>query len=901
MAPTTSRLPKRVQNRQDAAWRAVQQFNTMLPTLSAFARIMTGNPKVTVKAGKYGSQTDGTNIWISPPIELGDDVKHDSTLCDYRDENKRRRCEACDVRENTLWSLYHEVAHITANSVAKPLPHQVKKIHELIDQYHPAEACSHAASKKVEASAAEGMLSLAGALTDFLPEIVRALEDARVDMGMVLARPGLRTLMEARAHSIFNTGIRKPDGTVKHWHESPFNAQVLIAVLLVAESIPVQQHYFTAEVHKVIADPALRAIALEAQLAQDVNGTLDITLKLWDRLQEMGLFITERCEPAPPSLPNKDQEQDDKSSDSGDGSDSGESGDDRYQLPDSKDEEQSTDSGSADSTNGDSSTSTDFENEDSTDAGGDKEDQHSNAESNDSEVSESDSIDPPEPDVSGESSNGDGEGSDGDGNTQEELAHGGDSEESDTEESDPETSNNSSQVSFPMGEDSANDSDAGKSDNDTSSNSSDGSFDRSPDQEDQDNSDGLSSSTDGPSNSDGESEDSESGLEEDAPEVMGADAWQDDDEQIDVNSLQTPEDSGDPAEVQHALQQFTGHHGLTHKYIESEEDSDVDEEVINTGLDRPDGQEKLAVEQKLDREAISKALVQALVFDTSSKNITGLSIIKYPHRPFRWYPKWGNYVPSAFMPPENIIGSSLLHARLVFNENARGNELRGLKSGRVDAARLGRRAPVQDPRIFKKKILPGKRDYFVVLGLDCSGSTEQHSRMELIKRSAFGMAELLARLGINFAVYSHTGGANEKNIHDWGDGTSDALWMLEIKSPTEPWNSETKKRLAELQPVADNFDGHSLEFYRKLLDSRSESDKIIMYYTDGAMPASNYDEELAVLQKEIAECAKRRYTNMAVGIRTDSPKYHGFDTVVVNHDSDLPLVISHLGKRLMQR
>jgi cobalamin biosynthesis protein CobT len=122
--------------------------------------------------------------------------------------------------------------------------------------------------------------------------------------------------------------------------------------------------------------------------------------------------------------------------------------------------------------------------------------------------------------------------------------------------------------------------------------------------------------------------------------------------------------------------------------------------------------------------------------------------------------------------------------------------------------------------------------------------------------------------------------------------------LLWVKKVDEPWNDATRKRLSNLGPLASNFDGHTLEFHRKLLEQRRESDKVLIYYTDGDMPAANYTEELEILQREINTCKQKKISLLAVGINTMSPQDHGFDTVRVDSDEDINKVVAQLERRL---
>jgi cobalamin biosynthesis protein CobT len=248
-----------------------------------------------------------------------------------------------------------------------------------------------------------------------------------------------------------------------------------------------------------------------------------------------------------------------------------------------------------------------------------------------------------------------------------------------------------------------------------------------------------------------------------------------------------------------------------------------------------------------------------------------------------------------FDPDERWIGGALLHTRIAFAENKRGHYLRGKKSGKVNTRVLGKRAPVADPHLFKKKVLPGKKSYFVLLGVDISFS-QVGVNIALTKACVMAQAELLHRAGIPFAVCAHTG--NFHNPHDAREGMElDIFW---IKEANEPWTEGVRERLRKTAPVSANIDGHTLEYYRKVLDRMQATDKIIMYYTDGKMPAENHDEELEILQREITTSNRKGYTLMGVGIRTDSPVRHGLDTVQVDSVTDTVKVVKHLEKRLLE-
>jgi cobalamin biosynthesis protein CobT len=240
---------------------------------------------------------------------------------------------------------------------------------------------------------------------------------------------------------------------------------------------------------------------------------------------------------------------------------------------------------------------------------------------------------------------------------------------------------------------------------------------------------------------------------------------------------------------------------------------------------------------------------------------------------------------------EEVLGPVLLHMRRVLADNERAQMDRHLRSGRVNARVLGRRAPFHDPRLFQKKRVPGKKSYAVLLGIDISGSTVGLN-IALAKQAAFAQAELCNRLGIDFGVYAHSATLG-RHIGGY------ILEQYTVKDFDDPWNKRAKESLLKIGSWQENLDGHSLEYYRKKIERHSATDKIILYYTDGKMPAANSVEELEILQREIAVCRRKNITLLGVGIRTDSPEKHGLNTVQIDGPAEVGKVVHHLESALL--
>lgn len=438
------------------------------------------------------------------------------------------------------------------------------------------------------------------------------------------------------------------------------------------------------------------------------------------------------------------------------------------------------------------------------------------------------------------------------------------------------------------------------------------------DSDDSDEEDGeAGDGDDGDSEEDGDGEGESPG--DDGTESTGKDAEggeeSDDDTKGDFGD-ETGESSGGESvyghdhvdEVRRVLAEFSGH-GDDDEYSDPEDspdgedsewdDSDPDEDDswdpdnAHEVEGRNDGASGGDVVKK-KREAIRVAIKQEEHFDRPAKGVSEVNIHRFDDERASERTAWdrGYGYADEIDIPETILGPSLLKMRVAFTENRKAKVTPNLKRGRVDAKKVGRRIATDDRRLFKKRSTPGKRDYFVVGGADVSGSTSGGA-ISRIKQALYAQAELMDRLGIPFALYAHSGSFG----HYSSSGRSD-LEIFVIKDPNEPWGREQKKALAHLGSFSANLDGHTLEFYRKVLDGRPEQEKMIMYYTDGAMPLENFDEELEVLKENILICRKRGYTLLGVGVGTDSPRDHGLDTIRLDSVEDVPKVVDGLRERL---
>lgn len=827
----------------ERARRAVSVFRKLQPTLSAYARILTKNPKITVEmTSNDNASTDGRKIYIRPPLALGDKDEHIRSLCDKRDESKQQLCGTCRAREHVLVLVYHEIAHVAYNSFSMPSSSDISRAISMAIKRHSSSK-ARAIEQAIDREKSSGRLSymhLASFVSPFLPLIHNALEDARINAAQFKARKGTKSMFDADVWRVFTEGVEQTDPAtgktiVKSWKEYAQNMQVIVGLMCKVSGYDYSQ-WFIPPVIEALADPELDRLCYQFETVRSAKRVYDLAVPILFRLQELGFCLDEQ--PEPESEPSSKGEPDEVSK--GSGSDSQEEEPDSSDSQDNPDESDGSEHSESDP---------DGEESGSREDGEDGESDHS-----------SDASDPNEPD-SGEPGDSSESPNEEDGEVDEEES---DSSSRSAENDDLSTMGTSTGGSDQSGGADSSDTREDGSDSPEAGDSS-GDFSSKPD-DDAVPSGGVPTlfdeEHDGDDNSDDKLVDTGADEGKGGSRVIEHESWD-----------SVPMGAADEAEK--GLKEWTLH-------------GDPPKEVYE--------QERAAT------DALEKAIIQGLYFETPSRDIYGVRehyygkpvVVSGYNMSDAWPSIPGRRFGTNISTAESLLGKALLKMRVAFADNERATKIRNLKSGRVNARALGKRAPFNDERLFNRKLQPGKRDYFVLIGLDVSGST-MGVNLDLIKRSAFAQATLLNRMGVTFAIYAHTG-APSHPAGGRAEGLS--LDIYHIKDANEPWDTRTQERLAQLRASAANLDGHSLEYYRKVCDQQLETDKVILYFSDGKMPAENYDEELSVLQREIKVCRRKQYTLLGVGIRTNSPARHGLETVQINSVADLHLVVDQLGKHL---
>ena len=796
-------------DRAERAKASVQALQKELRVIRGFAKALTRNPKIKVAIGPTSS-TDGKTIWLRPPGNLGATAsqKHRRSDCHNRGADNFQVCPACRAHEEIMSTVYHEISHIVMESFEK------LEADDWLSVFGRAltEAGTDPSNKKrvdvirkrVDAvlDANPTFIAAASTISPFMPMLLNALEDARVNAWMGAARPGTKAGMSNSIKKIMREGIDNLDGTHFEWKDRELNSQALIGVFLFAcGQSTLVDHLDESIVEALHAeDDELLRLVKGVETAASVRNAYQLSFPVLEFLRRQGLCLHDQDDEEPPVGDPKKGDEDDEPNESED----------------------------------------DGENVESEDDGGD------GAEGDDGE----DSADG-DPGEGG--SQGDGDESDDDAESEGDGQGGAGGEDSADSDSEADSDANS-------------DSEA---DSDTEEDSGADSGGESVKNDDSD------------SDADTSEKANQSGLGgEDAPADEGS-------------STDEYDDKGSPEDAESDLGSFGGHNGP----------NVADPEGDERGLENDEGP---PTEEELDR-----AVEQHETFDAPSINIDGVvEHTKDSEHGLRtdrliWKPLHeADYFQQKVEVDQTILQPALNKARVAFTENLAVKRTSGRRKGRISARDLGRRVPVSDDRIFAQKERPKRRDFFVVIGMDNSGSTQGYGSctiLNTLKAACRYQAELLNSLGIPFAFYVHNGwiSGQVRSVNlPYDDSKNFSLDIGVIKSPTDPWTDACRSRLDRVLPGACNLDGHAIEYYRKVIESQVATDTILMYYTDGEMPSMNYDEELEVLQREISTLKRMGTTTVGVGVGTDSPKNHGLDTIVLNDIEDVPLVVAELEKRI---
>lgn len=347
-------------------FRAVRRMQGMLTTLTGFARALSNNPRMIVVISRQNrNATLGDTIELAVPLALGRMVQHDRLNCGRRDpDSSALHCPACSQDDEVYSVLFHELAHqifgtfeaITQadkdNYIAQAIRSvpttpgsRIAKLTDIINAVNNGYQANH--------------MGIATFISPYLPTIINALEDARVNRAMYAVRSGTYHMFRAMAHRAFVGGSEQSDGTVLTWRDRQENDQAVIGTFCIASGFPYKD-VFHPDVEDALDDPKLHSIIDKFATARGITAIYRMSFPVLERLRELGFCIhpddMEDDAPPPPSMNKDPQPSDEKEpgdgtpTDGDDGAD-GESddsstdGDDHGDDTGSDDESDDTESG----------------------------------------------------------------------------------------------------------------------------------------------------------------------------------------------------------------------------------------------------------------------------------------------------------------------------------------------------------------------------------------------------------------------------------------------------------------------------------------------------------------------------------------------------------------------------
>jgi len=814
--------------------------------LEPLVRTVVKDHKIRCEPHPSQSFTNGKSVFIATPWVLGETLEHDKSQCGKRDlaNNKQMICPACRAVDGALADAFHETAHITEESFEVVSGEDIlEAVREVFGPVWDTIDPLTKANLEDNVRRCTKVVQACSLIDNWLGLIANVVEDIYVNRRLMHKRPGTAVQLECHARKMITEGM-ETQGNVR-WQDAPKDAQAFLPAYLIGAGLT-DLRATLPEVEHLFDDPVITRLMTSIPGDCGTVERLRISMELLNRYRELG-YMPRKSDsvmpPTPKPTPPPEEEPEEggcvdemkrepKEAEANDDSDD-KSGSDDKSDDEAGDSDDTEDGDSANDEGDDDASEADTE---STTEAGDDDDDGAQGDDTDEDGNEG-SDDPGEAGDSGDDEAGD----DGD------DAPGGS-----TDSDDPGDSQEAGDDDYEAGDSDEDD----DTDHEASGKGGDAGDEDEPQGDDDE--DDFDAAEDGAS-TDGDQE---------APASMN-----DDDAQTGTDDDDDPQESDDDAEEP-----------MTDEEIEASEK--LAEELIKAFT----GHDGEAPQTKTDKDR-ERALER--VFDQSSFDSPSDFCEKFEHVSRQEViDGWGYTKPKTLEMPEGLISSKLMRLRVVFSQNRKTGLERSLRSGpRLDTSHL-HRIPNDDLRIFGRKTVPKKRDWFVVLGLDLSGSTGSNGALHPTKLAGMALGEMLSRLGIAFTLEAHASSSDQNSVRGYD------LRHITIKSPDEPWTPECKQALSGLYAFGCNLDGHSMERYRKIAQARRETDKLIVYFTDGAMPMFNRDEELEILQREIKTCRQLGIALTGVGYQTDSPAQHGLETIVYESSTDIPSIVAGLERHL---
>jgi len=223
----------------------------------------------------------------------------------------------------------------------------------------------------------------------------------------------------------------------------------------------------------------------------------------------------------------------------------------------------------------------------------------------------------------------------------------------------------------------------------------------------------------------------------------------------------------------------------------------------------------------------------------------------------------------------------------------------GKYSGKVNSRRLYRLILGTDRDVFKQQVVADDIDTAVLMMVDHSNSMHG-KKLELAGKTAAIYGELFEQLKIPFACYGFSTGqydeaakrfhavlaSERKHFTRWGN-----LWLGEYKSFADSWRKTAPALLSMPNNARYNtYDGESLKIGARMLLTRPEKRKILLWFNDGRPCPNDADDQPAhvTYAKLMAKEVEGMVELVCFGITTEAVKDIYSACVIINDLTDLP-------------
>ena len=231
----------------------------------------------------------------------------------------------------------------------------------------------------------------------------------------------------------------------------------------------------------------------------------------------------------------------------------------------------------------------------------------------------------------------------------------------------------------------------------------------------------------------------------------------------------------------------------------------------------------------------------------------------------------------------------------------------GFRTGKLHSAALNRLF-TGDERIFRRKQEARSKDVAVSMLIDCSGSMTIGQRLMMACCSAYAMATALNRIGIACEILGFTTVDVKPQNLDYSRVAG--LYIPIFKSFHEPWNAQTKNRLASCALgdseyyFMNNVDGESVQIAAERLLMRREKRKILFVLSDGLPASDGNNNDLRWHLNRVVEDFSRDIEIVGIGIKREPEEmkryYPNFATL--SKLEDLPgCVMNKIESCLLER